>query len=262
MALIELNDVSVSFAIYNSSSRSLKNRLLSSTTGGQLGPKSKHETIVRALDSVTVTLRDGARVGLVGHNGAGKSTLLRVLAGIYEPSSGSARIEGHVAPLFNIGLGMDPEATGYENILIRGLFLGLSRAQIREKIPDIAAFTELGEFLDLPVRTYSDGMRLRLAFAVSTAIDPEILLLDEGIAAGDAPFLAKANARVRAFAQKAAIIVLASHSTQLMKSICKTAVLLERGRIVSIGPVQDVLNLYAQRGQARSGRPAQRGKAG
>jgi ABC-2 type transport system ATP-binding protein/lipopolysaccharide transport system ATP-binding protein len=244
MALIELNEVSVSFPIYDSSSRSLKNRILSSTTGGQLGPKSKHETVVVALDSITGTLRDGARVGLVGHNGAGKSTLLRVLAGIYEPSSGNARIDGHVAPLFDIGLGMDLEATGYENIMIRGLFLGLSRAEIKSRISEIAAFTELGGFLDLPVRTYSDGMRLRLAFAVSTAIDPEILLLDEGIAAGDAAFLAKANARLRSFAEKAAIIVLASHSTHLIRNLCKTAVLLERGKIAAIGQVDEVLALY------------------
>ncbi len=250
MALIELTGVSVVFPIYDSSSRSLKNRLVSSTTGGQLGTEPNHATVVQALDSISLTLTDGARIGLVGHNGAGKSTLLRVLAGIYEPSSGAIRIEGHVAPLFDIALGMDPEATGYENILIRGLLLGLSRAAIRARIPEIAEFTELGEFLDLPVRTYSDGMRLRLAFAVSTAIEPEILLLDEGIAAGDAAFLAKANARLRSFAERAAIIVLASHSAPLIRAMCKSAVLLERGKVAAMGPVDEILELYARRGHA------------
>ena len=252
MARIELNSVSVNFPIYDSTTRSLKNRLIASTTGGQLGSRSKHVTVVQALNSISMTLKDGDRVGLVGHNGAGKSTLLRVLAGIYEPSSGSVLIDGQVAPLFDIALGMDPEATGFENIAVRGLFLGLTRAEIKAKLPEIAEFTELGEFLDLPVRTYSDGMRLRLAFAVSTAIEPEILLLVEGIAAGDAAFIEKANIRLRSFAERAAIIVLASHSPNLLKTMCNTAILLEHSKMVAYGDVNQILDLYARKPGTRA----------
>lgn len=251
MALIELKNVSVSFPIYDSRTRSLKTRLLAGRTGGRVDASSAHETAVQSLDSISAVFGDGARVGLVGHNGAGKSTLLRVLAGIYEPCSGTVRVEGHVAPLFDISLGMDPEATGYENIATRGLYLGLTRPQIDSITPEIADFTELGQFLDLPVRTYSAGMRLRLAFAVSTSIQPEILLLDEGIAAGDASFLSKANARLSTFAERAAIIVLASHSPVLIRRMCNTVVLLERGKIKEIGAVDEVLDHYNKQVQAR-----------
>jgi ABC-2 type transport system ATP-binding protein/lipopolysaccharide transport system ATP-binding protein len=247
MASIELSDVSVSFPVYDSSSRSLKNQLLSGSTGGSIKSDAQEPSVVEALSGITGTVSDGDRIGLVGHNGAGKSTLLRVLAGIYEPCSGSIKVDGHVAPLFDISLGMDPEATGYENIVLRGLFLGLSRREIARKTPDIVAFTELGEFLNLPVRTYSAGMRLRLAFAVSTAIEPEILLLDEGIAAGDAAFFKRANERLASFVSRAAIIVLASHSAELIQSMCNSAVLMERGRVVSAGVPSVILEQYRQR---------------
>jgi ABC-2 type transport system ATP-binding protein/lipopolysaccharide transport system ATP-binding protein len=247
MALIKLDGVSVSFPVYDSSSRSLKNAFLTGATGGNIESQAHHPSTVQALREISGTLRDGQRVGLVGHNGAGKSTLLRVLAGIYEPCSGSLEIEGHVAPLFDISLGMDGEATGYENIMLRGLFLGLSRNEIAAKTDEIAEFTELGDFLNLPVRIYSAGMRLRLAFAVSTAIEPEILLLDEGISAGDAAFFEKANKRLRHFTSRASIIVLASHSDQLVKSMCNLAVLLERGRMISVGEPLEILDQYRQR---------------
>jgi ABC-2 type transport system ATP-binding protein/lipopolysaccharide transport system ATP-binding protein len=250
MARIELRDVGVSFPVYDSSTRSLKNRLMPGATGGNLHSEVHQSSVVQALTGVTGALRDGDRVGLIGHNGAGKSTLLRVLAGVYEPCVGSVEIEGHVAPLFDIALGMDPEATGYENIVLRGLFLGLSRKQILAKVPEIAEFTELGDFLHLPVRTYSEGMRLRLAFAVSTAIDPEILLLDEGISAGDAAFLGKANARLRRFASRAAIIVLASHSEPLIRAMCNLVVLFERGRVVAGGEPDAIFDLYRRRSAA------------
>jgi ABC-2 type transport system ATP-binding protein/lipopolysaccharide transport system ATP-binding protein len=204
-----------------------------------------------ALDSITGTLAEGARVGLVGHNGAGKSTLLRLIAGIYEPCSGTAHIEGRVAPLFNISLGMDPEATGFENIVTRGLFLGLSRSEIQNKVAEIAAFTELDAFLDLPIRTYSEGMRTRLAFAVSTSIEPEILLLDEGIGAGDAAFLAKADKRLAEFTARAGIIVVASHSPGLIRRMCDKVVLLEHGRIALVGDTDAVLNDYQARTNAQ-----------
>lgn len=244
MARIQLDDVSLTFPIYDSNTRSLKKRVLKGTTGGRIGKASGHGSVVQALQQLSLSLAQGDRLGLVGHNGAGKTTLLRVLAGIYEPGSGKVLIEGHVAPLFDISLGMDPEATGFDNIVLRGLFLGMTRGEIRRKIDDIAEFTELGDFLDLPMRTYSAGMHMRLAFAVSTSIRPEILLLDEGISAGDAAFLEKANRRLEEFTEQAGIIVLASHSPDLLQRMCKTAVLMERGQIIGRGEVGEILRFY------------------
>lgn len=243
-ASIRLEHVSVAFPVYDLFARSAKNRLISAGTGGRLATDAGHRMTVQALDDVTLTLQHGERVALIGHNGAGKTTLLRVLAGIYEPTGGRVEVSGRVAPLFDVSLGMDPEATGYENIVLRGLFLGLSRAEIDARVGEIADFTELGDFLHLPIRTYSDGMRARLTFAVSTSIDPEILLLDEGIGAGDAAFMEKARMRMEKFVARAGILVLASHSQELIRSLCTRAILVERGCVVRDGDVTDVLRLY------------------
>jgi ABC-2 type transport system ATP-binding protein/lipopolysaccharide transport system ATP-binding protein len=249
MAFIELKSVSVAFPVFSATHRSIKMSLLPSKAGGAIGPDAEAvgRTAVRALDNINLSLRHGDRIGLVGHNGAGKTTLLRVLAGIYEPAAGSVHIDGDVAPLFDVNLGMDPDATGYDNILLRGLFLGLSRTQILARMQQIADFTELGQFLDLPIRTYSNGMRVRLAFAVSTSIHPDILLLDEGISAGDAAFLDKAKRRLRDFADRAGLIVLASHSYNMILEMCTTAALMEHGRILDVGPTEQILRLYEQR---------------
>lgn len=249
MASIRLEHVSVSFPIYDSSSRSLKKRLFYATIGGRIqkNPNTHRIQVVEALDDINLHLEHGARVGLVGHNGAGKTTLLRVLAGIYEPNSGLIEVDGQVAPMFDKALGMDPDSSGYDNILLRGLFLGMSRREIAKRADGIAEFTELGDFLNLPIRTYSAGMRTRLAFAVSTAIDPDILLLDEGIGAGDAAFLQKAKKRLQAFTDKAAIIVLASHSDGLITRMCTSAIWMERGRIEMIGETKEVLARYRAR---------------
>lgn len=247
MASIELANVSVIFPIYDSSMRSLKNRIMPSSLGGRIGSGGGKDSVVEALTDVTLTFKHGDRVGLVGHNGAGKTTLLRVLAGLYEPCSGEAKIEGHIAPLFDIFLGMDPEATGYDNILLRALFLGMTRKEAIARMDDIAAFTELGEFLNLPMRTYSAGMRMRLAFAVSTSIKPDILLLDEGIGAGDAAFLEKAEKRLAEFTEQAGIIVLASHSNGLILKMCKSAILMNRGRVVAVGDVEGILERYSEK---------------
>ena len=198
MSSIELDQVSVAFPVYSAASRSLKKAMLAATTGGRIGSDAKH-VVVRALDQVSLRLDDGDRLALIGHNGAGKTTLLRVLAGIYEPGLGSVKIDGRVTPMFDISLGIDPESTGYENIILRGLYLGLSKAEIMARRDSVAEFTELGAFLDFPVRTYSAGMQARLAFAMATCIEPEILLLDEGISAGDANFMDKANERLDQF---------------------------------------------------------------
>lgn len=254
MASITLEKVSVSFPVYTSATRSIKNRLLETATGGQIRPASKFSgvTLVQALQDINLSLRAGDRVGLVGHNGAGKTTLLRVLAGIYEPNEGRVQIEGSTVPLFDINLGMDPESTGYENILLRGLYLGFSRAQIRARLAEIAAFTELGDFLDLPIRTYSAGMQMRLAFAVSTSMAPEILLIDEGIGAGDAAFLEKASERLSHFTRQVSILVLSSHSEPLIRSMCDKAVLMERGRMLGLGTTDEILEQYRR---MRTGEP-------
>lgn len=253
MAHITLNNVSVDFPIFNSSSRSLKKKMIGMAAGGNIRTDSG-PTYIQALDDISLDLADGDRLALIGPNGAGKTTLLRVLAGIYEPTAGKISTAGRVAPLFDISLGMDPDNTGYENIILRGLFLGLSRAEIEDKKEEIADFTELGEYLNLPMRTYSTGMATRLAFAISTSIDPDILLLDEGIGAGDAAFIEKANQRLDEFMSRAAIIVLASHSEQLVQQICSKAILMNSGRVSATGDVESVLEAY--RAQIHNGHSA------
>jgi ABC-type polysaccharide/polyol phosphate transport system ATPase subunit len=202
---------------------------------------------VRALDGLSFTLQNGDRLGLIGHNGAGKSTLLKVLAGVYKPDSGFMQIEGRVSPLFNSAPGLDPDDDGYENIMTCGLFLGMTAEEINRKLPDIVAFCELGEYLDLPVRTYSNGMVARLGFAIATSIDPDILLLDEGLGAGDAAFAERAEARMKALIQRTRILVLASHSDALIKGMCNRAMLLEKGSLIASGPVDDILDHYHKR---------------
>ena len=230
MASIVLNQVSVTIPIYNLSARSLKKQLLRFSTGAALNNDTRH-VLVKALDQINLTIHHGDRVGLIGHNGAGKSTLLRVLAKIYEPTSGSLYIKGRVSPLLDVMLGINPESTGYENILIRGLLLGMRRKEIENKLDDIAAFTELGDYLYLPVRTYSSGMQLRLAFAVATSIQPEILLMDEVIGVGDAAFMEKAQQRLNRLMDRASIVVLASHSQETIKKWCNKVFLMEKGTI-------------------------------
>lgn len=257
MASIRLEHVSVSFPIYSSATRSIKNRLMNTATGGQIRSESGSDRIavVQSLQDINLALESGDRVGLVGHNGAGKTTLLRVLAKIYEPNEGRVVIEGATVPLFDISLGMDPESTGYENIVLRGLYLGLSRSKIQARLDEIAEFTELGDFLDLPIRTYSAGMQMRLAFAVSTSVAPDILLLDEGIGAGDAAFLEKASERLKHFTEQVSIIVLSSHSEDLIKKMCNKAVLMEHGKLICFGETEDVLDEYrSRRGGSRADR--------
>lgn len=251
MASIQLENVSVSFPVYNAATRSIKNRIIQSATGGQIraDATSQRISVVQALQDINLKLEDGDRLGLIGHNGAGKTTLLRVLGGIYEPNSGRVSVDGRTVPLFDISLGMDQESTGYENIILRGLFLGLTRREMKARMDEIADFTELGDFLDLPIRTYSAGMQMRLAFAVSTSVVPDILLLDEGIGAGDAAFLHKARERLARFTEQVSIIVLSSHSDELVRNMCAKAILMEHGQVVHAGPTEEVLDRYkAMRG--------------
>ena len=201
---------------------------------------------VKALKDLSLTIKSGERVGIIGHNGAGKSTLLKVLAGIYPPQRGRVTIEGHVCPLFEFVTGFEMEATGWENIRTRALLLGMSPREIDQKIDGIAAFSNLGEFLDIPVRHYSSGMFVRLAFATSTAVDPQILLLDEVMAAGDAAFIESAKQRMNELMLRASIVVFASHSLEVLPSFCDRTILLNHGQIVADGPTADVIRIYAK----------------
>lgn len=244
MTVIRLNDVSVEFPIYNSSSRSLKNRVLSVATGGKIERRTDGLVIIRGLDKISLTLHEGERVGLIGHNGSGKTTLLRVLSGIYTPTQGSAIIDGHCVSLINISLGIDPDATGRENIRLRSAIMGMDPGEMTDKFDQIAEFSGLGDFLDMPFRTYSSGMQLRLAFATSTSVRPEILIMDEWLSTGDEDFKERANQRMRELVDSTKILVLASHSPDLLKKNCSRVVWLEHGRIKMDGDPHDVLSSY------------------
>ena len=248
MVSIDVDNVTVNFQIYGASRRSLRTTLLA-RTGGLIrreGPRGER-VIVRALENVSFRLAHGDRLALIGHNGSGKSTLLRALAGVYKPDAGAIRAVGRVSPLFAAAPGLDVDDTGFENIKTCGMLLGMAPAEIERKLPDIVEFCELGEYLDLPVRTYSTGMLTRLCFAIATAIDPDILLLDEGIAAGDARFASRAEARMNELIQRSRILVLASHSSQMIEAFCNRALLLEQGRVMADGSVADVLAEYHRR---------------
>jgi ABC-type polysaccharide/polyol phosphate transport system ATPase subunit len=247
MASITLDNVTVDFPIYGTQ-RSLRKQLFRAATGGLIhrgGPGEKR-VVVRALDRVGLTIEHGDRVGLVGHNGAGKSTLLRVLAGVYAPTDGHIEINGKISPLFNASPGIDYDSTGYENLVTCGMFLGMSREEIHAKTPEIEEFCELGEYMNLPMRTYSSGMITRFAFALATSIDPGILLLDEGIGTGDARFADRAAKRIESLIDRSHIMVLASHSDGMIEAWCNKAVLLLQGRAVAYGPVGEVLQRYRE----------------
>ena len=232
MASIILQDCSLALPIYGTINRSLKGAVMASATGGRIAAASRNVTVVEALKNVSLEIHAGDRVGIMGHNGAGKTSLLRMLAGIYEPSSGRMRVEGKVSSFINLGLGMDLEATGAENILLCGLMFGLEFDQIQRLTPSIAEFSGLGDFLDMPVRTYSSGMTLRLVLSIVTAVPAEILLMDEWLSVGDADFVVHAEERLRELVDSASILVLASHSEETIHNLCNVVVRLEHGEVV------------------------------
>jgi ABC-type polysaccharide/polyol phosphate transport system ATPase subunit len=246
MPHISVRDVHVLFPVYQGSSRSLKKSLVATGSRGNLARTDNDRITVKALDGVSFDIEHGGRFGILGGNGAGKTTLLKVLAGIYEPTSGRCDISGNISTLLDAQSGLDPDATGLENIIMRGLYLNIHPNVMRKQVDEIAEFTELGHYLEMPVRTYSAGMMTRLGFAASTCIMPEILIMDEWLATGDAHFIDKAQRRMERFVERSSILILASHSMELLKRWCTRGLLLHQGKAKLIGDIADVIASYEE----------------
>lgn len=246
MAQIHLQNVSVAFPIYNVKTRSFKKKFIRLATGGTVENDENKHVIVNALKNISLTFSDGDRIGLIGHNGSGKSTFLRLLASIYEPTTGDMLIQGNTSTLLNIMHGIEAEFTGYENIVTRGTILGLSRKDIDQRIPQIAELSGLGDYLNMPIRTYSSGMQVRLAFAISTSIKPDILLIDEVFGAGDADFMHRARQKMVELLRESSIVVMATHANDLIQEFCNKALLLEQGGVKFFGDVNEALKIYQQ----------------
>lgn len=246
MAHLNLRHVCVDFPIYYGGSPSLKRTLFNAAARKQRNlERDKSDRIsVRALNDITIDIKKGDRVALVGANGAGKTTLLKVLAGVYEPTAGLIETSGAVRSLLDVNVGFNPDATGYENIILRGMFMNMRPEAMKGHVEQIAEFTELGPYLDMPVRTYSAGMTIRLSFAIATCVPPEILVMDEWLGAGDASFLEKAKRRMEEFVRSSSILVLASHSMPLLEQWCNRAILLDQGHIRASGDLGSVRAAY------------------
>lgn len=244
MGKVVLEDVSVDIPIFNSQTRSLKKTLIGVATGGRINLNSSGKAVVRSLDHVNLRVEEHERIGIVGHNGAGKSTLLRVLSKVYCPTSGKAMIDGRIGSLIDISLGIDPEATGVENIYLRAALLGIDKSRVDAELDDLLEFTQLGEFINMPVRTYSTGMHMRLAFGVSTMISPDILIMDEWLSVGDRDFQIKAEKRLNNLIARSNILFLASHSRSLIEKCCTRVIWLEHGSIKCSGSPTEICDLY------------------
>lgn len=232
MPAIVADRVAIEYPILQAPDRSLKRRFVSTATGGRLARDSRHHVVVSALDDVSFTIAAGERVALVGHNGSGKTTLLRAIAGVYEPVRGNLAVDGSISSLLDIANGLDMEATGRENVYLRGFIMGMRRTQVAERMDEIRDFSGLGDYLELPIRSYSQGMLLRLAFAVVTAMPRDIVLMDEWLSVGDAEFSRRAEGRLREYLERSSILVLATHSEALVGAICNRRIELDQGRIV------------------------------
>jgi len=242
MTSIELDNVSLVFRVRQNRRIPLKDFIVKRMFRRSVNPYME----IRALQSISLTIREGDRLGIVGHNGAGKSTMLKLLAGIYPPTAGERTVNGQISSLFDLQLGFEPEASGWENIAYRGYLQGETPKSLRAKLDEIAEFSELGEFLNSPVRHYSSGMLVRLAFAVATAIDPEILLVDEVLSAGDLAFQKKCRRRMEEMIDKAHLIVMVSHDLDALARFCNRAIWLDHGVIRLAGRTEDVLAAYTE----------------
>ena len=244
---ISLRDVTLDFPIYDPD-RSFRKLLLKTSVGGLIRNEQNHggRVSVRALSDITCEIEKGDRVALIGPNGAGKSTLLKVMAGGYIPSAGSITVRGRISSLLAMGVGIDPEETGYENITIGCLLLGMTPREIEKKMPEIIDFCELGQYIYMPVRTYSTGMLVRLSFAIVTSVNPDILLIDEVMGVGDAKFATKAQARVERLMDSASALVLASHSNELLMTFCNKGLVLISGAMQFFGPIGEAIECYQQ----------------
>lgn len=241
--MIELRNVSIDYPLEHADGASLKSALFNIVNGEKRSLASHH----RALDNITLKINSGERVGLIGLNGAGKSTLLRVMSGIFQPSYGTVKILGRVSPLLDFATGLELHHTGLENIRIRLMFLGESPESIDKKINEIAEFSELGEFINMQAKTYSTGMFMRLAFATSTSINPEILIADEVVGAGDAQFANKAKRRIEELLSGERTTVLSSHSMELIRNFCDRVIWLHHGKVIADGDCEDVIRDYEAR---------------
>ncbi|WP_321778923.1 ABC transporter ATP-binding protein [Sulfurimonas sp.] len=242
MSYIKLSKLSLDYIVLSNHSRSFKSTIINNGIRGKI--ISNEHLYVRALNSITCDFNSGDRVGIVGLNGSGKSTLLKVLSGIYSPSEGILQIKGSIAPMLDISLGIDESATGIENIFLRGYYLGLDKKTINSKIEDIIEFSELGTFIDMPLSTYSSGMRLRLMFSIATSFNFNILIMDEMILTGDKNFIVKSKQRLDEYLDKSDILFLASHSDAIIKEYCNKAIWLESGEVKFIGAVDSCLEKY------------------
>jgi ABC-type polysaccharide/polyol phosphate transport system ATPase subunit len=242
MAHILLKDVDLTFCVRIGGRITLKEHLV----GWLSGKRRKTTMEVRALRGINLEVREGDRLGIIGANGAGKSTLLRLLAGIYPPTAGGRVVDGRISSVFDISLGFESDASGWENIKFRSYLQGQTARDVRDKIHAIADFTELGKFLDMPVRYYSSGMRLRLAFSIATAIEPEVLLLDEVMSAGDMAFRDKARRRMEEMMSRARILVMVSHDMESLQRLCNRGIWLHKGSVRREGGMDEVVHRYTQ----------------
>jgi ABC-type polysaccharide/polyol phosphate transport system ATPase subunit len=244
MSHIILRNVDVHYPVLRDHYLSIRRAFLRRATGGRLYREDAELEIVHALKDVNLEIRDGDRLGLVGRNGAGKSTLLKTIGGFILCDHGSVDVEGQITSMFSVNGGMDVERSGYDNIFLMGRLLGMSRKDMKKHVEDIKSFSELGPFLSIPVRSYSDGMKVRLGMAIATCVHPDILVLDEAIGAGDAHFIEKATQRVRKLYDRANIIVMASHDPAILQQLCNKAIWMEKGQIVKAGGVNEVIDAY------------------
>lgn len=238
---IELRDVSLRFITYHDKSYSLKRAAIDLLLRRE-DPRPVEE--FHALRNITLRMNQGERIGILGHNGAGKSTLLRLMARIYPPTSGSLSIRGRVAPLIEMGAGMHPELSGHDNILLNGAMLGFSRKEMEAKVDGIFEFTGLREFAKLPLKYYSSGMYMRLAFAIATEVHPDILLIDESLGVGDAAFVDKAKSRIRSLLDRSNLVVIVSHDMVSLRELCTRGIWMKQGQVIADGPIDEVVHRY------------------